>query len=188
MIRIFILSITVLLWPGSEARSQGRVPVDTSRQSVEYWQNWLSDLTTHGVERKKDSFFVREEVVRLLRDTAYRQTVYPDVYNWPSVTRLLDRMELKKAFWHLINLYQTDSAHRNLVLGTVAVYDSVIDMDKVLLSTYYTYAFTDPRVCRIVNGKPDIFRPDLLERKLRVTREIIGYVWMYRKERQKRSS
>ena len=51
--------MTALLGLGSEARSQRPVPVDTSRWSVEYWQHWLSDLTTHGVEKKKDSFYVR---------------------------------------------------------------------------------------------------------------------------------
>jgi hypothetical protein len=188
MIRFFILSMTVFLWLGPSARSQGPVPVDTSRRSVEYWQHWLADLTTHGVEKKKDSFFVREEVVRLLRDSQYRQSVYPAVYTWPAVTSLLDRMELKTAFWHLINLYDSDTARRQLVLGTVALYDSVIDMDKVLLSTYYTYAFADPRVCRLAGGKPDIYRPDLLEKTLRTTREIIGYLWMYRKEKQKKNS
>jgi hypothetical protein len=93
-------------------------------------------------------------------------------------------MELKKAFWQMINLYQDDTSRRNLVVGSFILYDSLMDMDKVLLNTFYTYAFADPAVCRIKNGKPDIFRPDLLEKKLRITREIIGYIWYYRKNRK----
>ena len=168
-------------------RAQGKaIPrIDTSKASVEYWQKWLGSLTEMGVESKSDSFFVREEVLRLLKDSAYRSSVYPQVYNWPAVTALLQKMELKKAFWQMINLYQTDTGRRNLVVGSFILYDSLMDMDKVLLSTFYTYAFADPAVCRIRNGKPDIFRPDILEKKLRTTREIIQYIWVSRENRKK---
>ncbi len=70
-----------------------------------------------------------------------------------------------------------------MVLGTFALYDSLIDMDKALLGAYYTYAFPDPRVCRLKNGKPDIYRPDILEKGLATTREIAGYIWTYRQQR-----
>ncbi len=158
--------------------------IDTSVQSVAYWQRWMTELNGLGVEKKNDSFYVKEEVVKLLRDSEYRKTVYPEVYNWPAAVALLNQMELKKAFWQMINLYQTDTAHRNVVVGTFVLYDSLMDMDKILLNTFYTYAFTDPEVCRIKNNKPDIYRPDLLEKKLRTTREIVNYIWMSRKTKK----
>lgn len=180
----FILLFLCLALAG---QTQGKAAprIDTSRASIEYWQKWLSSLTEMGVESKSDSFFVREEVVRLLKDSAYRSTVYPSVYKWPAVTSLLKKMELKKAFWQMINLYQTDTGRRNLVVGSFILYDSLMDMDKVLLGTFYTYAFTDPEVCRVKNGKPDIFRPDILEKKLRTTREIIQYIWTSRENKKK---
>jgi hypothetical protein len=157
--------------------------VDTSKASVEYWQNWMADLTDMGVEKKEDSFFVKKEVMKLMKDEAYRKSIYPKQYSWPAMLNLMNQMELKKAFWHLINLYQTDIPHRNIVLGTVIKYDSLMAMDKVLLSTYYTYAFTDPEVYRLTNSKPDIYRPDILEKKLRTTKEIVGYIWENRKKK-----
>jgi hypothetical protein len=56
-------------------------------------------------------------------------------------------------------------------------------MDKILLSTFYTYAFADPEACRILNNKPEIVRPDILEKKLRTTRELVNYIWINRKNK-----
>jgi len=119
----------------------------------------------------------------MLKDSVYRKSVYPEVYTWPAAVGLMNRMELKKAFWYLINLYETDTAHRNIIVGTFLLYDSLVDMDKILLNTFYTYGLTDPRYCRIKNNKPDIFRPDIMEKKLRTTKEIVGYVWANRQRK-----
>lgn len=185
--RITLLLSVMFLWLLSFGQPQGLMPIDTTQKSVEHWQKWLTDLNEPGVEKNNDSFFVRQEVLLLLKDSDYRKAVYPGIYSWQGVSALLNKMELKKAFWHLINLYQTDSARRNMVVGTFVLYDSLMDMDKILISTFYTYAFTDLQVCRITNGKPDIYRPDLLEKKLRTTREIISYIWMNRKNKQTQS-
>ncbi len=182
--RISISLFLFSLWLAAFSQPQSFMRVDTSKQSIEHWQKWLEDLNSKGVEQKNDSFFVKEEVVKLLKDSNYRKSVYPAQYNWPDVVKLLNQMELKKAFWHLINLFITDSTHRDIIVGTFVLYDSVMDMDNILLNTYYTYAFTDPEVCRLVNNKPDIFRPDLLERKLRVTRQIVNYIWINRKNKK----
>src|SRR5688572_12030940 len=100
------------------AQAQKHVSIDTSKKSVEYWNKWLKNLNDKGVAKTPDSFFVKEEVIRLLKDSVYRKSLYPEKYNWPDALKLLQQMELKKAFWHMINLYEIDTAHRNIVLGT----------------------------------------------------------------------
>jgi hypothetical protein len=180
---IFILLLTVMWLPGSAQQPQTVMAIDTTQQSREYWNKWLNDLFDMGVERKNDSVYVKEEVIKLVRDSAYRNSIYPAKYDWPLAVNLLKAMELKKAFWHLINIYMTDTARRNMVLGTFIVYDSLMEMDKMLINAYYTYAFTDPRVCRIKNNKPDIYRPDLLEKHLNTTKEIINKIQYYRREK-----
>ncbi|MBI5856119.1 MAG: hypothetical protein HZB42_00610 [Sphingobacteriales bacterium] len=180
---VSVFVVFILLWLVGFCQSQPLMRVDTTRESVEYWQQWMKDLNEMGVQKTKDSFFVREEVIKLMKDSVYRKSVYPEKYDWPLVVLLLQRMELKKAFWQLINLYETDSAHRNITVGTFILYDSLMDMDKILLNTYYTYAFTDPQCCRIRNNRVEIFRPDILERKLRTTKEIAGYIRAYRKQK-----
>jgi hypothetical protein len=151
-----------------------------------YWSGWFNDLQSMGVETKNDSMIVRQEVIKLFTDTLYRNTVYPSEYTWQEAINLLREMELKRAFWHLLNLYETDSANRSYILGTFVAYDSLMSMDKILLSTYYTYAFADPRVSRVKNHKPDIFRPDLLEKGLSRVKDIIAQVWYYRDRRKAR--
>ncbi|HEY9341884.1 MAG TPA: hypothetical protein VIQ23_09900, partial [Hanamia sp.] len=110
----------------------------------------------------------------------YRQTVYPEIYTWPVAIQTLKEMDLKKAFWHIINLYKTDTVHKELALQTFVVYDSLIDMQKILINTFYTYALTDPQVCVFKNGKPEIVHPDILEAKFNKVKEIVNYIDYYR--------
>lgn len=49
-----------------------------------------------------------EEVIRSMTDTAYRNSLYSASYQWWKAVALLQKMELKKAFRHLMNLYGTD--------------------------------------------------------------------------------
>ena len=158
---------------------------DTAAQDRKLQEKWLKDLFEMGVEKKNDSVYVREEVIRLVKDSAYRNSVYPEKYSWATVVPLLQKMELKKAFWHLINVYMADTSTRSMVVGTFMLYDSLIDMEKILINSYYTYAFTDPRVCRIKNDKPEIYRPDLLEKSIYSTKELIYYINYFREEKKK---
>lgn len=182
---VFLISCTVL-WLTGYSQPQTVMPVDTTKESRVYWDKWIKDLYDMGVDQKSDSLLINREVMRLVKDTQYRNSIYPVKYNWSDVVKLMKVMELKKAFWHLINIYADDSASRRMVLGTLVLYDSLVAMDKLLLSAYYTYAFTDPRVCRVKNGKPDIYRPDLLEKNLIVTKEIINNIMMYRRKKNQK--
>jgi len=181
----FLLLITVLWLTGFSQQPHTVIQIDTTRENKALPNKWFTDLFEMGVEQKKDSLYIQEEVLRLVRDSAYRNSIYPEKYGWPYALSLMKEMELKKAFWHLINIYMIDSLSRSMVLGTFVLYDSLVEMDKLLINTYYTYAFTDPRVCRISNNKPEIYRPDLLEKHLLVTKEIISNIQYYRREKTK---
>jgi hypothetical protein len=177
-----LLIMLLFLWMrGTSQQMNIALRIDSTKESREYWNKWLTDLYDMGVQSKDDSLQIKEEVIRLIKDTTYRNSTYPEKYKWKAVVPLLERMDLKKAFWHLINIYITDTASRKSVVGTLLLYDSLVQMDKILINSYYTYAFTDPQACRIRNNKPDIFRPDILEQKLQTTKEIIGYIYANRK-------
>ena len=154
--------------------------IDHSASNVAYWNNWVSNLTDMGIEANADSLFVKPEVIRAMTDASFRNELYPAQYSWPDAVALLQKMELKPAFWHLMNLYETDVEHRPLILGTFVAYDSLVDMAKVLTSTFYTYGFADPRVCRMENNKPVIYRPDLLEQGLMRTKEMVNNIFASR--------
>ncbi|MDB5243597.1 MAG: hypothetical protein JWP57_4222 [Spirosoma sp.] len=168
--------------------SQGQIakPVkavaDSSRIANEqHWFAWQKDLYEMGVSVQHDSLRISPAVKRLFTDSLARRAAYPASYTWPVALELMKQMELKQAFWHLINLYPTDSTSRTMVLQTVVTYDKIIDMNKALISSFYTYAFADPRVGELKNGRPNIRRPDLMDQKLSTVRAIVDYVTAYRK-------
>lgn len=66
----------------------------------------------------------------------------------------------------MINLYERDSIFKEPVIEIFVNIDQVMDMEKILVSTFYTYAILDPLVCELVNNKPIILRPDIVENKL----------------------
>jgi len=66
----------------------------------------------------------------------------------------------------LINLYERDSIFKEPVIEIFVNIDQVMDMEKILVSTFYTYAILDNLVCELVNNKPIILRPDIVENKL----------------------
>jgi len=181
----FVIFFTVLWLSGNAQQPQAVMRFDTTAESKAYWDNWAKDLLEMSVEQKNDSLYVKEEVYQSFNDSALRQSLYPEKYDWPAVVTLMQGMELKKAFWHLINIYIEDSLSRSKVMGILILYDSLMDMDKVLLNVYYTYAFADPRVSRFKGNRPEIYRPDILEKHLNKTKEIINYIWYNRKQKAK---
>jgi hypothetical protein len=162
--------------------AQTGVPVnkDTASAGAEFLKNWQNNLFDGGFAIENDSLQLNDEAKKLLLDSEYRRTVYPQTYNWPMAIQTLKQMDLKKAFWHIINLYKTDTLHKELALQTFVVYDSLIDMEKVLINTFYTYALTDPEVCVFKNRKPEIVRPDILVAKFNKVKEVVNYIDYYR--------
>lgn len=61
-------------------------------------------------------------------------------------------------------------------------------MDKALVATYYTNIAFDPEVYTIVDGKEqprEVSRPDIAEKKLLATKEIVDHVMYYRSKKAK---
>lgn len=179
-----IIFLLVLFGSAGLAAQQPAAPIpDSAKNKILFLEAKMKELNEAGVETRNDSLIIKEEVFRLLNDSGYSRSVYPEKYAWPAAIRLLYQMELKKAFWHFINLYHSVPASRDLIITTIVMYDSIMPMDKIILNSFYTFSFADPRVCRIKNGKPDIFRPDLMQELLATTNEIVGNVVYYRRKK-----
>jgi hypothetical protein len=179
--RIVLTLICVHCTFFSFSQSKTSIGHDTSSAAVKFLKDWEKDFLDIGVSLGKDSFHINDEAKKLLVDSEYRRSTYPDTYSWPVAIQLMNKMDLKKAFWHIINLYRADTAHRELALQTFVLYDSLVDMEKILTNTFYTYALTDPQVCIFKSGKPSINRPDILESKLGTVKEITEIVKFNRK-------
>ena len=134
---------------------------------------WVGTLYEHGVRIEEDSMVLSVEVQHIITDDTLRSSIYPEVYTWEQTLLLMQQMELKRAFWFLINLYPQQ---KELVMRTVLGYDELFEMDHALVAAFYTYAMLDPAVCDFVDGKPMIKRPDIVEAKLASVKEMVGYV------------
>ena len=143
---------------------------------------WYYDLTEKGVRIEGDTMYFNEEARRLIADENYRKSIYEGGYNLENLKTYLLEMKLKIAFWQMINLYPKDKKN---MLTYVYAYDKTIPSDEVLLSSFYTYAFFDPEIAIINNGKPKVLRPDLFEKKFRWTKEMIYAVTEQRKKDKK---
>jgi hypothetical protein len=146
---------------------------------------WLDNLYEMGVEDRIDSFFISNEARHAATDTAFRRIVYPDAYTLPGAQRLLQAMYLKIATWHLINLYMTDPSSREAVVHYLTGYDVAIQMDRVLISAFYTYALFDPEIGTLKDGRPAIYHPEILEAKLNVVSQLTDKVLEARRTRAK---
>ncbi len=164
------------------AFSQDSTLVDNvSLKDEAYWKNWISDLYEVGVEQTKDSLKISSDVKKIMLDSNYRKFIYPAKYTLPVVSELMKQMEIKKAIWYLINMYAQDKNTKSLVLQIIVPFEQGMEIDKVLISTFYTYAMTDPQVAKINKGKVEISRPDLLEKKFNAMKELAAAVVAQRK-------
>ena len=157
---------------------------DSDQKNNEALVDWLNGLYEQGVTFEGDSLIINEESNRVLNDQAYQKLIYPDNYNWDQAMRFVQSQELNKAFWYFINLYRIEERNKDLVLKCLAAYDDIFLVDKMLISTFYTYCYMDPQVGQINNGTTNITAPDVLESKLRTVKELISRLDQYRKSKQ----
>lgn len=146
---------------------------------------WVKDLYEPGVKVEEDSIFMNVEAQKLMNDELYRNSIYPKSYTWQTTLNLIQKQELKKAFWYFINLYLVSDQNKDLVIKSILTYDKLFKMDKVLVSTFYTYSLTDPQIGTIKEGKSNVTSPHIMEKKLQALKEMLFYLDKYRKEDKK---
>ncbi|QNJ97290.1 hypothetical protein [Constantimarinum furrinae] len=141
-------------------------------------QEWFKDMETPGITILDGEMIFSKEALKLIEDVAYRKSIYKkDSYTFTDVKSSLEKLELQKAFWQMIGLYPEN---KEAILQYIYAYDGVIPTDKVVTASFYTYAFFDPEITTIKNGKPEVLRPDIFEEYLRRTNEIVSYIKYFR--------
>lgn len=181
------LLVPVLLLVNLSLFAQSPILVKSTKlndKTEQFWVEWTKDLYEQGVKITKDSVHLSPNARRILVDAALRKVLYPKTYSWAVAKELMKRMQLKPAFWYLLNLYGNDTANKRYVISALLPYDGLYKMDKALTASFYTYAMLDPAVCTVKNGKPAITNPALLEKKFNNLKELIGYIQLYRKQNQ----
>ncbi len=148
-------------------------------------KKWVDNIYEIGFDINGDSIKVTEEAKLILQNEDYKQLVYPKEYTWDYALALMKKSALKPAFWYLTNIYYTFPEHRELVLQTLVPFDQILEMDRALIASYYTYIPFDPEVTTTTDGKAKFKRPDIAEAKLVATKEIVEHILHYRQQRKK---
>lgn len=149
---------------------------------------WLKDLYEPGVSVTDDSIFLNKEAERLINDSQYRRVIYPAVYTWEAAINFIQKQELKKAVWFFINLYSVNDQNKELVVKSIVAYDKIFKMEKVLVSSFYTYSLTDPEIGTIEEGHSKITAPHIMEKKLNALKAMLFYLDKYKPANRKDST
>jgi len=144
---------------------------------------WLETLKKPGIKMDSTGIYYDEEAKKIMSDQKYRDSIYRQPYTMRDVALTLTAGDLRLAFYQMINLYPTNQAK---ILQYITAYDQAIEADKIVNSAFYTYALLDPRITKIVDGKPDIYRPDIMEELFHYANEISAYVLTERAKKKKR--
>ena len=184
----YVLSVIITLF--CFAASKGNCQTATTPSvytptQEEFSIAWLKDLYEPGVTMQADSLVINKEAEHLLNDAAYRQTMYPATYTWEAAASFIQKQEIKKAVWYFINLYLQNDQNKEKVIKSLLVYDKVFKMEKVLMSSFYTYSLTDPEIGKIENGHSEITAPHIMERKLNALKAMLFYLHKYKLEGRK---
>jgi len=142
-------------------------------------KEWITNVQTPGVIVEGDKMIFSDEAQKLAQDAVYRAEVYKDEYTLADVREPIAKFEIQKAFWRMIQLYPKD---KETILKFMYAYDKVVPADKLVTASFYTYAFFDPSITTITDGKPSVYRPDIFEEYLRTTKEIVTYIAALREQ------
>ncbi len=150
--------------------------IQSQKNSIIKSLSALHDLSQAGLTEQGDSVIASPELIRLLEDSTYRDSVYPQEYTWEQASRYISELEVKKALWFFINLYPESEENKEKVILASLSLGKKIKIDQALTNTFSTYCYTDPEISEIVNGETEIRRPDILEEKMRDLKELLHYI------------
>lgn len=184
-INVVVFLIAIFSFTSTSYCQTAVPPVADTAKQQEFGLAWLKELYEPGVSVQADSLLINKEAERLLNDEQYRKTMYPASYTWEAAAGFIQKQEIKKAVWYLINLYSANDQNKELVIKSLLVYDKFFKMDKVLVSSFYTYSLTDPEIGKIENGHSEITAPHIMEKKLNTLKAMLFYLNKYKPESRK---
>lgn len=178
---LYFFCITIYL--AVNGQTQQINTTDSASEMEIYWIQKMNDLQEMGVIMENDSLKLNAEARMIILDSNYRKLIYPAMYTMKETSDFFMNLEFKKGSWYLFNLYKLDTSYKRVVIKILQTYDELMDMEKVLINSFYTYAILNPAVCSYSNGKPVVTRPDLVEKDLGQLKEIVNYIRYFRKGR-----
>jgi hypothetical protein len=168
-----------------EASAQKTIKMDSSkletlRRAEIEGRAYIQQQTTPGVRMDSSKVMFDDEAKRVISDSLYRDSVYRQPYTWERVVDALKSGNLRLGVYQMINMYPDN---KEKVVEYIGAYDKAVPVEKLVNAAFYTYALLDPRITRIENGKPLIYRPDLMEELFRYANEISAQIVASRPKR-----
>ena len=179
---LFTCLCVVAFWAFARPGQSQTSDISSQQNKNEVIIDWLKDLYEPGISIADDDILINEESARLLADVNYRKLMYPETYTWGIAMEFIKKQELNQAFWYFMNLYRINDQNKELVVKSILTYDRIFNMDKILVSTFYTYCYMDPEVAVIVDGKSEITAPHIMEEKLAVLKEMLFYLDKFKED------
>lgn len=173
--RIFIF-IFFFLFSGNAFCQSDTTQVKISKDSLakieKTIKRWQKEFRKKGIMMDGDTLSKNPEFKKLIKDEAYRKTIYPEKYSWEKALEFFKANEMEKYLWFLINIYPTTQLNKEYVIKSMLSFDESVKIDKLLMKSFFTYCFTDPTLGIIKRGKPVITHPELFMKKFKDVKEI----------------
>jgi len=149
-------------------------------ESEQKLKEWIGQLKEPGVRINGENMEFNAVAQALISNKKLRNIIYKENYSFEDVKKSLEQLNIQLAFWQMINIYPNN---KKKVLEYIYSYDSLIPVDEIVIASFYTYSFFDPNVTKIIDNKPVVERPDIFEKMLLSTKEIVAYVQEFRKRK-----
>ena len=149
-------------------------------ESEQKLKEWIDQLKEPGVRINGENMEFNAVAKALISNKELRNIIYKENYSFEDVKKSLEQLNIQLAFWQMINIYPNN---KRKVLEYIYSYDSLIPVDEIVIASFYTYSFFDPNVTKIIDNKPVVERPDIFEKMLLSTKEIVAYVQEFRKRK-----
>tara|TARA_Y100000385_G_scaffold172334_1_gene178424 strand:- start:275 stop:841 length:567 start_codon:yes stop_codon:yes gene_type:complete len=149
-------------------------------ESEQKLKEWIGQLKEPGVRINGENMEFNAVAQALISNKELRNIIYKENYSFEDVKKSLEQLNIQLAFWQMINIYPNN---KKKVLEYIYSYDSLIPVDEIVIASFYTYSFFDPKVTKIIDNKPVVERPDIFEQMLLRTKEIVAYVQEFRKRK-----
>lgn len=185
--KLFIIFLFIFYLGWSQSKSSDELEkIEKFKIAEKKSQAWVNRQYEWNVVTEAGKTSFNEEAQKILSDDNYYNFIYPKIYTWTWTSILLEKKVIKQAIWYMINLYGMDKkSNTPHIMKIIISLDQALDMEKVLLSSYYSYISFDREIVSIENNKvKEFLRPDIAEKKLNHVKELTTLLMQYRKSKQ----
>ena len=149
-------------------------------------QNWLNEIMDPAInisveedENGKiiEKITISERWSRLRSNEDLRNSIYKKNYTFNDVKLSLEKREILLSIWQMLNIYPEN---KDMIYSLLLHFDGWFPIEVLILNSFETYAYFDPRSVKIENNKLEIIRPDIITEGLKTVQSITENLLIYK--------